>query len=441
MKKCLATLVLFIMFFTIGFVACDDDDDDAADDDAVDDDTVDDDAVDDDVSDDDVVDDDVTDDDVVDDDVTDDDAVDDDIADDDVVDDDIIDDDTGDDDTTGVECEFNGEPYLQHVTKTSMRILWKTMPVGSTKVEYGPTEELGEELVVPGLRKQHEVEITGLEPETTYYYRVYSCGYYSDKFTFTTAVETDSPFTFAVYGDNRTVPARHAQVVQQMIAVAPDIVLNVGDIVTDGWILPQYANEFFEPAAELMRTTPLYVSIGNHEDQSAFYFGSFSFPGGNIHYSFTYGNTFFIGFDSNRPYGPLMPQYKWLKKQLESAAAQEAEFIVVYCHHPPYCEGWDTYQGNIYMRYTIQPLFENYGVDVWFAGHTHDYERGHLNGMTYYVTGGGGAGLDHQARDFEHIVVYESRHHFVYAQVAGNIMTLDAIDIDGNLFDTYELAH
>ena len=93
------------------------------------------------------------------------------------------------------------------------------------------------------------------------------------------------------------------------------------------------------------------------------------------------------------------------------------------------------------MRDTIIPLFEANGVDIFFAGHTHDYERGHLNGMTHYITGGGGGGLDTQARDFEHIVFYRSCHHFVNATVAGSVMTLDAIDIDGEIFDSYTIAH
>ena len=93
-------------------VACDDDDDDAADDDAADDDAVDDDATDDDAADDDTGDDDTSDDDAADDDAADDDATDDDAA-----DDDAADDDTADDDTTTI-FEDNFDSYTTGLPPT-----------------------------------------------------------------------------------------------------------------------------------------------------------------------------------------------------------------------------------------------------------------------------------------------------------------------------------
>jgi len=211
--------------------------------------------------------------------------------------------------------------------------------------------------------------------------------------------------------------------------------------VASGWDFPQYEEQFFGPLADLIDHTPIYVSIGNHEAESPWYYTSFSFPEDPSDYSFTYGNVFFIAFNSNRPWTPPWPQYQWLENTLNSQEATDAEFIVVFCHHPPYSEGWATYEGSVAMRDTLVPLFEDKGVDVWFAGHTHDYERGHLNGVTHYITGGGGGALDTQARDFEHIVVYESRYHFINVAVAGDTMTLDAIDTDGVVFDTYQIEH
>jgi hypothetical protein len=37
------------------------------------------------------------------------------------------------------------------------------------------------------------------------------------------------------------------------------------------------------------------------------------------------------------------------------------------------------------------PLFEEYGVDMVFCGHNHNYERSEKEGIPCIVTGGGGA--------------------------------------------------
>jgi UDP-2,3-diacylglucosamine pyrophosphatase LpxH len=45
------------------------------------------------------------------------------------------------------------------------------------------------------------------------------------------------------------------------------------------------------------------------------------------------------------------------------------------------------------VRTTYQPLFEEFGVQMVFSGHSHNYERSvPINGVTYMVTGGGGNG-------------------------------------------------
>ncbi|HPQ71400.1 MAG TPA: metallophosphoesterase family protein [bacterium] len=417
-------LLLAVMMLLLSPLACGDDDDDNDDNDDNDD-------TDDDNDDD-------ADDDTLDDDTLDDDT----LVDDDTLDDDTLDDDTGDDDTSTVCCaSITRQPYLQHVTQTSIRIMWFSRNEGDTKVEWGPTEDLGQEVYINERTHHHLAEITGLEPETTYYYRAVTCDNPSAVSTFTTAPLVDTPFSYAVYGDNRTFPEDHRAVAEQMLVAAPDIILNVGDIITHGWTFSQFDTEFFEPLVDLIDHTPIYISIGNHEGEAPYYYRSFSYPGSNSKFSFTYGNTFFIAFNSNRPHFPGSPQFIWLQEQLASDEALDAEFIIVFCHHPAYSEGWEGYEGNVEMRDTLIPLFEANGVDVFFAGHTHDYERGHLNGMTHYITGGGGGALDTQARDFEHIVFYRSAYHFINVTVAGSTMTLDAIDIDGELFDTYTIVH
>ena len=80
-------------------------------------------------------------------------------------------------------------------------------------------------------------------------------------------------------------------------------------------------------------------------------------------------------------------------------------------------------------------------VDAYFNGHTHDFERGLLNGVTSYIIGGAGGTLDPWARDVAHITEYYSVHHFVSVSVDGPVMDIDAIDLDGNVFDTWQIVN
>jgi Calcineurin-like phosphoesterase/Purple acid Phosphatase, N-terminal domain len=438
---CLLSVISLLLFVLGCLMSCsgngdDDDDNDSGgidDDDSTDDDTNDD-------ADDDVNDDSINDD------------VDDDSVDDDTMgDDDSADDDTeGDDDDTApstVDCEPYGYgdapniirgPYLQHVTKTTMRIMWQTDRDSNSIVRFGATEDLGFfQCDLEPVRK-HEVEVEKLEADSSYFYSVRSDGVQSDTNTFATAPNEDSPFSFVVYGDNRTLPQEHALVVGGITAESPDLVLNVGDIVESGWSFWQYDQQFFNQTGDLMKTTPFYVSIGNHEDESYFYYQLFSFPGNELWYSFDYGNSRFIALNSNWNYTQGTLQYNWFENQLQTAQADQLEWLFVYCHHPAWTEGGG---GTEDMRTSIVPLMELYGVDAWFSGHVHDYERGELNGVTHVITGGGGASLSGWSHDIDFITVYESRHHFVKVEITGTSATFSAIDPAGTVFDTFTLDH
>ena len=92
----------------------------------------------------------------------------------------------------------------------------------------------------------------------------------------------------------------------------------------------------------------------------------------------------------------------------------------------------------------LETLFEQYGVDVTFQGHSHAYERYFHNGVYYIVTGGGGGPLYPLAPD----VVPPIRelgmavHHHCVADVdpAAGTFTIAAVDIDGQVFDRVELS-
>ncbi|HDH97096.1 MAG TPA: hypothetical protein ENF73_05155, partial [Proteobacteria bacterium] len=232
-----------------------------------------------------------------------------------------------------------------------------------------------------------------------------------------------------------------AMVAAGLHAEDPDFFINVGDVVTNGDVLEQYNTEFFKPARDLVANAPFYISIGNHERESRYYYEIFSLPGNEMWYSFVYGNAIFIALNTNRLYLPGTPQYEWFEQELQRANELGFEWIFVFAHHPAYCEGWAGYDGEILVRLFLLPLMRQYGVDIYFCGHTHDYERGDLGGVVQIITGGGGGGLDSWQRDFDFITVYEAAYHYVVVDVDGDALTLRACYPDGTCFDEMTLEH
>ena len=158
----------------------------------------------------------------------------------------------------------------------------------------------------------------------------------------------------------------------------------------------------------------------------------FYHPTGKLYYDFHWGDTHFIALDSTNASDPN--QMAWLTQTL---SASTSLWKIVYFHHPAYSSGF--YGGYRYIQENFVPLFEKYKVDLVINGHDHDYERTQpINGITYLVTGGGGAGSRPVGRS-NFTAFSAAVHHIVKGQMAGNTLTLNAIDSKGAVFDSVTL--
>jgi len=337
-------------------------------------------------------------------------------------------------------------PYLQDARPDGVVILWETSESATSRVDYGLTTSYGPSVTSSTAVRIHEVRLTGLAADTAYHYRVVSTGatgtVFSSDSTFRTGISGAAPFRFVAYGDSRTFAASHAAVVNAIIARAPRLVLHTGDLIRDGRVASYWQTELFDPARPLLRTTPFYATLGNHEYHSSYYYAYFSTPpgggtGGEQWYSFDYGNVHFVSIDTSGDYSSGSAQYNWLVNDLRSTTA---EWIVVFTHYPAYSSG--VHGGNPTVQSRLVPLFEQYGVDIVFAGHDHIYERSYKNGIYYFVTGGGGAELyswgktSNPYRQFS-----KSAYHHITVDISGATATIKARTNDGVAFDTATITH
>jgi hypothetical protein len=201
------------------------------------------------------------------------------------------------------------------------------------------------------------------------------------------------------------------------------------------------------------------VVIGNHERNSHWYYDYFSLPAPEYHYSFKMGNAEFFMIDSNKDCGPDSEQYRWLDQAL---ARSRATWKFAAHHHPCFSSDEDDFgdqwKGKPGRDYTwgdsnvrrLVPLYEKHGVDIVFNGHIHSYERtwpilnmsiNQTKGVRYIVSGGGGGGLEQAAPQRSWFTVHVARgHHYCFATVHDRTIQFKAYDLEGRLFDTFELV-
>jgi 3',5'-cyclic AMP phosphodiesterase CpdA len=200
-------------------------------------------------------------------------------------------------------------------------------------------------------------------------------------------------FRFVAYGDTRTHHDIHQQIVDAVLQCDPDLVLQTGDLVSDGGNAAQW-RKFDEITAKLRDKTPYYPARGNHDTGGTGYEDHVTQPfrpgGTKLYYAFDKENIRFISLDTEEGIKPESAEYQWLVKELASAKADH-KLVVPFFHVAIFSIG--SHGSNHALRHVLHPLFKEYGVKLVFQGHDHNYYRTVRDGITYVVTGGGGAPL------------------------------------------------
>lgn len=332
-------------------------------------------------------------------------------------------------------------PYVQNVQPDRVTIMWETDQAAPGVVFYGPTEALGLAAESAKPARMHEVTLAGLRPRTEYRYRVQSGSVRSGVSAFTTAFDGEGAFTFAAYGDTRDNPGGHAAVIRLMAGWRPAFVIHTGDLVGNGSDYDEWGEQFFDPAAVLMRTTCFWPVLGNHEEDADHYYRFFALPGPERWYTFTWGSARFIALDSNRSLSGSSEQIRWLRSVLEQNTARWT-FVVL--HEPLYSSG--THGGSHAFREALLTLMEKHRVDLVFAGHNHIYERTYPiaqgrrddeSGIVYVTTAGGGAPL-YAFRPDRWTAVAASELHACRVHIDGPNLTLEAQNLAGTTIDLFE---
>jgi predicted phosphodiesterase len=338
-------------------------------------------------------------------------------------------------------------PYVQGVTAYSAVICWVSASPDAGIVEYGETPEMGHNEADSRVGRRHAVALTGLDPGSTYHYRVKNADDPSATGRFHTAPEgDDSRFAFAVVGDSGSGGKGQLAVAALLERLRPDLILHTGDVVYPAGEERNYDRRFFAPYRNLIQTVPIFPVLGNHDVRKrngAAFLDNFHPPLGSPgstkrYYSFDWGGTHFVALDSELYYGDTGSDPEEQRTFLErDLAATRKRWKVVFLHRSPY--GSSRHGGDGRVREDLEPLLARRGVDVVFSGHDHVYERTvPIKGVTYVVSGGGGRRLYPAGRS-DRTASSVSAHHAVLVRVEGRHLSLEAIEAGGRVVDRLEL--
>ncbi|MBJ6724228.1 metallophosphoesterase [Geomesophilobacter sediminis] len=373
------------------------------------------------------------------------------------------------------------KPYLMYeMPNTTMTVLWQDDGVETTNVvnwyaDAAMTQLVGTsgpvaEETRPGTVNQHYFKITGLQPNTKYYYQVSdpTNGVYGTG-SFTTAPdESTTHVRFIGQGDSRSNPALFNNILKAIsgfTAIPGNEEYQRLSIHNGDWVATDaeanWTNEWFKntnfAAQAYTANTPIDGVKGNHDNSSGYttYFTKyfpFPYPAktlkagttstyNNLYWSMDYGPVHITFIDSYSSYAPGSQQYNWLVNDLASTTKP---WKIVSWHDSSYSAGSDA--DNTSIR-ALEPLLAQYNVDLTYHGHSHNYARtgaytaSQANGdqialgVPHYTSGGGGAGQYQPDMtnngNYPHVITAWPANEFMTFDVNGNTMTMTAWQVTG----------
>jgi len=214
------------------------------------------------------------------------------------------------------------------------------------------------------------------------------------------------------YGDTRftqtsnhtdTSPRIRQYLVKQIAKENPDAVLMTGDLPFHGADPADWQIFRDETAAWTKERLRVYPALGNHDVLGGWEAGVQNFDATfpelkrYLYYSVQIGNVYVITLDCTESYADGSPQRQWLGAQLDHLPAS-ADFVFFVSHMPLYADIQSEILASVpnpaelsLRQFILSKAPEIHAKLIVVNGHLHNYERFEDKGISYIVSGGGGA--------------------------------------------------
>ena len=387
------------------------------------------------------------------------------------------------------EYDKSGEPYVPYKqpysmapTTTSVKVLWQMSDESAPTdalVYYGTDPNNLNQSILTSAGWEvadegyvHVVTLTGLQPNTRYYFTVgASATRRFEKVCSTkTAPEPGTAYRIFSISDIHGNARNNWSNMQDFIcSLNCDISLMNGDFVSSKGNDRNWNNYFFTPGAQFLSQVPLMSSVGNHETGdprgvrwSSYYdyFHQFAHEGasegdtidprGEAYFHFVYGNADVImlnlnGDESSPLFLPGSRQYAWSDSVLNTCTRP----WIIICHHV------GVHTTGYHGQWADEPrqigaLFEKYAAlgkrIISLSGDDHSFEHLYKDGVHYVRPGcGRDANYDQQKQlqDYRYSMFYRRVSCFSTLDMAADAssIALTAYDSVGNPFYTYTFLH
>ena len=205
--------------------------------------------------------------------------------------------------------------------------------------------------------------LTGLKPDTVYYFIIKDSQGVSERFWFKTAPGDNSRLSFIAGGDSRNnrTPRRNAN--SLVAKLKPHAVLFGGDM-TNGDSSNEWKEWFIDWQLTIARDNrmfPIVATRGNHEDSNSSIYNLFDVPSSNVYYAITFGQNLVRTYTLNTEISIAGNQTTWLENDLN--ANSDVLWKMAQYHKPMRPHVSSKREGNNQYNYWAD-LFYNKGVKL-----------------------------------------------------------------------------
>jgi acid phosphatase type 7 len=262
------------------------------------------------------------------------------------------------------------------------------------------------------------------------------------------------PLVFVAYGDTRfskrediANPVARRALVARIASENPAAILIGGDLIYAGTSTDDYDTYKAETTAWASQKIPVFPALGNHEFRGCTtdnvnpclenWWNTFGTLRPYRWYSVTLGRSLLVlMLDSDAALKEGSEQRAWFEQQL-THADPAIKFILVVLHYPPVR---DPFYPTMLDEKEVARYFSRHASAlraqvVVIGSHVHNYERYNRAGVTYLVSGGGGAKPVPAARLFGELSKLKTsvNYHYLRFVLEGDRLTGTMVRFDATV--------